>query len=373
MELNALPNTPLRFGRKLLESQFVESLVSPNPIERYVDLVDPLWSRRDVKANVQSVEWQTPRSATLTLKPNGNWQGFEAGQHIGVTVEIDGILTTRFYSPSGSAAGDLKTIELTISAHPQGKVSNYLVDRAKPGMVVGLSPAEGDFVLPASRPRRTLLISGGSGITPVMSMLRTLCDEGHGDPVTFLHYARSPEDAIYDRELEAIADEFPNVSVSRGFTREFGAAPSLQGHLSRKQLKVICPDYAGAATFVCGPTALVESVEAIWKADGLTSQLSTEHFVLPEPVVVAQDATGTITCTGSGKQIANDGRPLLVQAEESGLTPRSGCRMGICHTCICHMEQGSIRNVRTGEVKTVSNEMVQICTNAPVGDVIINL
>ena len=73
------------------------------------------------------------------------------------------------------------TLELTVSTHPEGRVSRHLRDRARPGMIVGLSEAQGEFVLPRARPERVLLISGGSGITPVMAMLRTLCDEGLAD------------------------------------------------------------------------------------------------------------------------------------------------------------------------------------------------
>jgi ferredoxin-NADP reductase len=374
MALGSIPTAPLRLGRRLLDTKFAESLVSPNPIERYVDLIDPLWSRRDVRATVTSIEWQTSRSATITLKPNSNWKGFEAGQHIGVTVEIDGVLTTRFYSPACSAERNTDRIELTVTAHPHGKVSRHLVENARPGMVVGLSPAEGDFVLPTSQPEQILLISGGSGITPVMSMLRTLCERNYDRPVTFVHFARTLEDELYGIELKQIAREHPNVTIVHAFTREpEETRGAFVGHLTRKNLRAICSEFDRAEAFVCGPNALVDAAERIWDKDGIAGRLHTEQFVLPEPVVVADDATGMIVCTGSGAEIENDGRPLLTQAEDAGLTPRAGCRMGICHTCICHVEQGSVRNVRTGEVKTVSNEMVQICVNAPVGDVTINL
>src|SRR3954454_1261133 len=258
MELSSLPGAPLRFGRRLLDTRFAESLVHPNPIERYVGIIDPVWSRRDVRATITSIEWQTARSATITLKPNGNWNGFEAGQHIGVTVSVNGVLTTRYYSPAGSAERGSDLIELTITAHPRGKVSNHLVENARPGMVLGLSPAEGDFVLPPKHPDQVLLISGGSGITPVMSMLRTLCDRKYDKPITFVHFARTHEDELYGIELRDLAAEHPNLKVVQAFTREpaqKGAAFS--GHLTRKNLAAVCPEFAGAETFVCGPTQLV--------------------------------------------------------------------------------------------------------------------
>jgi len=373
MAISSIPATPLRLGKRLLSSQLVETIIAPNGVDRYVELLDPLWSVRDVRASIVAVDRQTPRSATLTLRLNDNWPGFEAGQHVGLTVEIDGVLTTRFYSPASSAARQGDTIELTVTAHPGGRVSEHLFANARPGTVVGISPPEGEFVLPAKRPGNLLLISGGSGITPVMSMLRTLCEEGHEGAVTFVHYARGPEDAIYEADLEALAARHPNVKIVHAYTRAAAPKGSLKGRITKAQLKRICPDYANAQTYVCGPNALIAAAERIWESEGIIDLLHSESFVLPEPAVVAEDATGQINFIKSGIAVDNDGTPLLAQAEAAGLTPRCGCRMGICHTCIAHIDEGAVRDVRTGEVRTVNDEFVQICVNAPVGDVEIEL
>jgi ferredoxin-NADP reductase len=367
MAIDSLLKSPRRLTRELLDSALVESLLTPNPVERYIGMIDPVWSRRDVRAKVVSVERQTPRSVTLSLKPNSNWEGFEPGQHIGLTVEINGVLTTRYYSPAAAASSEV--LELTITGHPEGKVSQHLVENARPGMVVGLSPAEGDFVLPATRPAEILLISGGSGITPVMSMLRTLCSEGHEGHVTFLHFARTADDVIYADELRELGAAGPNVDIVTVHTREGSKRP----HLGRAVLKSACPDYRAAETYVCGPNALVESAEALWARDKNAAKLHTEAFKLPEPTIVAEDATGSVTFTRSGVEVENDGQSLLIQAEQGSLSPRNGCRMGICHTCVCRVESGTVRHVRTGEVKHLNNELVQICVNAPVGEIEIDL
>lgn len=365
-----MPAAPFRLGRRLLGSRFVESLVTPNPVERYVELIDPLWSRRDVRAEVVAVRHQTPRSVTLTLRPNANWRGFEAGQHVGVSVEIDGVLNTRFYSPSCSAHRADGQIEITISEHEGGTVSPHMVSFAKPGMLLRLTPAEGDFVLPEPRPARLLLISGGSGITPVMSMLRTLCDERHVQPVAFLHYVRTKRDQLYAAELKQLAAENPNVSVLTVYTRDAGG--DVKGRFSRKHLTAAGFDDE-TETFVCGPTALIEAVETVWTRSRIKQPLHAEYFVPPAPAVVTGKPTGTIRFAKSGIEVKNNGEALLAQAEAAGLKPKCGCRMGICHTCIVQMESGSLRHVRTGELKTVKDETVQICINAPVGDVEIEL
>lgn len=365
-----MPTAPLRLGRRLLSSQLVESLVTPNPIERYVELVNPLWSRRDVRAEVEEVSHQTARSVTLALRPNANWQGFEAGQHVGVSVEINGVLNTRFYSPAGSAHNDDGRIEITVSEHEGGVVSPYMVEHALPGMVLRLTQAEGDFILPDPRPGHLLLISGGSGITPVISMLRTLCDERHGGHVAFLHYARTKRDRLYAHDLKQLAAGNPNVRVLTVYTR--GDGGDLSGRFSRKHLTE-----AGyrddTETYVCGPASLIEAVERVWARGDFALPLHTERFAPPPPAVVVGKPTGTIRFAKSGIEVKSNGESLLAQAEAAGLNPNHGCRMGICHTCIAHMKSGSVRHMRTGELKTVTDEIVQICINAPVGDVEINL
>lgn len=369
MELSNLITGPTRIGRRLLSLETLETIVSPNGVDRYGELLDPVWSVRDVRAKIESVRRTTPRSVTLSLRPNSNWQGFKAGQHVGVNVEVDGVLHTRFYSPASSALRSDGLIELTVTAHPDGKVSGHLFEHAEVGQVIGLSPAEGDFILPEPRPEKLLLIGGGSGITPVMSMLRTLSDEGYDGEITFVHYARTAKDAIYAAELNT----FAGASVHQVFTRAPRSANALTGHLTRKQLTQIDPDYAAAETFVGGPNSLIEAAAKIWSKDGVRERLHTESFVLPEPVIVAGDATGSVTFSKSGLELENNGTTLLDQAESAGLSPRCGCRMGICHTCIAHVDEGVVRDVRTGEVRTLSNEHVQICVNAPVGDLAIEL
>jgi stearoyl-CoA 9-desaturase NADPH oxidoreductase len=224
--------------------------------------------------------------------------------------------------------------------------------------------------LPARRPARLLLISGGSGITPVMSMLRTLCDENDRRPVTFLHYARTRHDQLYAAELRELAATHGNVSVLTVYTRT--AAGDLKGRFSHAHLTAAGFD-AECETFVCGPTALIEAVEGVWSKRAIKRPLHVEHFAPPAPEIVTERPTGTIRFAKSGIEVKNNGEPLLVQAEAAGLKPNCGCRMGICHTCVVQMHSGSVRQVRTGEIKTVTDEIIQICINAPVGDVEIEL
>jgi ferredoxin-NADP reductase len=341
--------------KKVLRSPVVDLLTGPHGVDRYTELVDQTWTT-DARAKVVGVQRSTPCSVTLVLEPNAAVVGHRAGQHINLTVEIDGRRHTRCYSPANAEGSPL--LELTIGRHHGGLVSEYLHRHARPGMVVGLSAPAGDFVLPQSRPRRIIFISGGSGITPVMSMLRTLVAEGHPGETAFVHYAGTPGEACYRAELAAMP-----VRVLHGYTRSPGG--ELIGHFDADHLRAAMPE--PDAVFVCGPPALVDAVRAV------RGDVSSESFV-PTPFVVPDAPSGgRITFCDSAIESTDDGRPLLEQAEAARLTPKSGCRMGICHTCTRRKHRGAVRNLTTGAVSTADEEDVQICVSVPVGDVEIAL
>jgi len=365
-----LPPPVRRLGRRLLGSGLLEALATPHGVDRYLELVRPSWSLHEARAEVIEVRRQTAGSVTLILRPNENWKGFRTGQFVRLTVEIDGVRQTRCYSPACSAHAPDR-IEITVRAHPEGRVSGFLNREAHAGMVVGLSPADGDFVLPADRPEHLLLISGGSGITPVMSMLRTLCDEGHAGAVTFLHYAPTRDDVVYGSELAGIASRHANVRLVHVYTRDTGGA--LSGHLCREHLGAVAPDPAAAETYVCGPPGLIESARRIWAEDRIEERLHIESFLPPSPAIAGDCAEGSVSFARTGERVSNSGRSLLEQAERAGLSPQFGCRMGICHTCTCRKTAGSVRNLVSGEVSSAEEEDIQICVSVPVGDVELDL
>ncbi len=271
-------SSPRGLGRRLLRSSLLEALAHPHGVDRYVELVRPLLVTREVRAEVTRVHRQTSKSVTLTLCPNQNWQGSRAGQFVTVSAEIGGVRETRPYSPAGSQQAAASVLELSVSTHPEGKVSRYLREHARPGMIVGLTQAQGEFVLPDSRPERVLLIGGGSGITPVIAMLRTLCEERFAGEIGFLNYARSCELALYGAELEQLAAQHERVRVARGFTRE--RESMLAGRFRREHLRAVISDHRRAATFVCGPPALIDSVRTVWAQDRL-AEPAVETFTAP--------------------------------------------------------------------------------------------
>jgi ferredoxin-NADP reductase len=347
--------------RRLLGSQLVDLLVGPHGIDRYLELIRPELTIRDARAEVIDVRRQTDRSVTLTLRPNRAWAGFRAGQFVRVGVEIDGVRRTRTYSPASSEHARDRRFELTVTTHPDGLVSRHLRDHARPGTILHLGDAGGEFVLPARRPERLVLISGGSGITPVLAMLRTLCDERHAGEITFVHYARTAADWLYRPEVETLAARHAGIDARYVATREGG------GHFDPARLG----DLRGAAALVCGPPSLIDAVKDSWP-DGHDAVIA-ETFTPPTVELTGAAAQGTLRFTRTGATAAIGAGTLLEQAEAAGLTPEFGCRMGICHTCTCRKAAGAVRNVLTGAISDEEDEDIQLCVSVPAGDVALEL
>ena len=266
-------------------TQLLELATAPHGVDRFLELVRPTWAADDTRARVVAVDRETPDVVTLTLRPGRGWERGEAGQHVRLGVEIDGRRHTRCFSLSSSAGRTDGLVQVTVKAQVDGVVSRHLVDHARPGTVVALGAPEGDFTLPARRPERLVLISGGSGITPVMAILRTLLDEGATTPVTFLHYARTAADVIYAVELAHLGATHDHLDVHVVLTSE-------AGRFGADHVEALVPDLAAAETYACGPVGLVDSVIAHWDAAGATERLHVERFALATVPPVAGEGGG---------------------------------------------------------------------------------
>jgi ferredoxin-NADP reductase len=359
----------MSIGQSILRSRAVAALTSPHGVDRYLEQVNPMWAAHEVRARVVSVGREVdvaghPPVATITLQPTSTWRGHRAGQHVQLGVEIDGARrTTRVFTVSSpdSRRGDRFTI--TLRANPDGVVSRYLVERATPGTMVHLSQAEGDFVLPDHVPEHVLFISGGSGITPVMSMLRSLQRRTHRGRVTFVHYAQSPDHQIYAAELDEIRRSGHGIDVHL-LHPELGDPALSPAWLGR-----LVPDYRDVPTWACGPAPLIEAVQATYAG---SDALRVEYFKPPRPAA-SGEVGGDVSFSRSGESAPNSGASLLEQAEALGLRPEFGCRMGICFTCTSRKSEGTVRNVLTGEESSLPDEDIRICVSAPVGDCTVEL
>ncbi len=359
--------------RTALASPAVAKITSPHTPDDYLSVLHPMLTVNAVRGKVVSVTAETGSASTVLVKPNRTWQGFKPGQHIEFGVEVEGTRRVRVFSVSSSAMRTDGLISVSVKAHPDGYVSQFLhAGHLKPGTVVFLSPAAGDFTLPRRVPAEILLISGGSGITPVMSMLRTLADQKHRGLVTFLHYARSVEDEMFTAELDELAG-LPFVRMVRVYTREPQTDAKLVGRITLDHLNQLGIEPAKTPTWVCGPAGLIQTVTDLYGQNGAAEQLTAEFFKVPSVDLSAADATGTVSFESSNCHTENSGSTILEQAEAAGLKPQYGCRMGVCNTCAVKKLHGAVRHVISGEVNANTDETIKVCVNVPVGDVAVEL
>jgi stearoyl-CoA 9-desaturase NADPH oxidoreductase len=364
-ERGAVPKVSAARRRAL---ELIRSFTSPLLPDDYLELVNPLWSTRELRGRIERVERETLDSVTVLIKPGWEWPGHRPGQYVRLGIEVDGIHHWRAYSlTSGPGRAD-GCIAITPKLVESGKVSPFLFGRVKPGAIVRLGGVEGTFVLPDPVPERLLFISAGSGITPVISMLRHLSAEGRLRDVVHVHSSRSPESVIFAPELAELQERHPGYRLELRITGR-------SGRLTPELLDRTCPDWHERESFLCGPSGLLETMTAHWSASGLGERLHVEHF---QPDARVGDgergAGGTISFRKSRLQASSDGeQPILLAGEEAGATLPFGCRMGICHSCVGRLCSGQVRDLRTGRVHGQPGELLRTCVNAPEGAVEIDL
>jgi len=375
----------MRAASRRLASGAASLLTTPLRIDDFVELVAPLRSRRQIWGRVDAVRPETADVATLTIRPGRGWQEHRAGQYVGTAVRVAGVWRHRPFSVSSAPGRADGCFEITVKAAAGGRVSRQLVYGLLPGTLMRLDPPAGDFVLPQDVPDRVLFLTAGSGITPVMSMLRHLASRGAMPDVTFLHLARSRADVIFGRELRRLAGRFPRLRLHERYTRA-GCDGPRTGRGQRPTLPELladCPDWSDRSTWACGPPGLLEEAEKLWRDAGAADRLSVERFSLAGCATGAGSSTGsdaategggTVHFTRTGRRAVTDGAtPLLVAGERAGVTMPSGCRMGICRTCVGRLGAGRVRDLRTGAEHGEAGDLVQTCVSVAAGDVDIDL
>ncbi|HET9599345.1 MAG TPA: ferredoxin reductase [Anaeromyxobacteraceae bacterium] len=359
----------LHLPARRIASSLARRLLLDRQARFWLRELDPTWSLEEIRARVVAVIAETPDVKTFVLRPNRAWRGHLAGQYTTVEVEIDGSRVRRCYSIS-SAPGDA-LLTITVKRLPGGRVSGWLHDRVKPGDVLGLAAAAGDFVLLRPTPAKLLMLGGGSGITPMMAMLRDLAARRAMPDVVLVHHARSAGDVIFSAQLHELAARHRGLRVILCLSD--GA--SEPGRFDEEQLLRLVPDLADRETFLCGPPSLMRRVERLWARVGASHRLHSERFTSPDaraPVASSERAV-TVTLTHSGRSFAASSGTLLEQLEREGERPSFGCRMGICRTCRCRKLAGTVENVVTGAVSSEPDEDIQPCISVARSDVELGL
>lgn len=343
-------------------TRVAEVLAAPLLPTDYLDMVAPLRAGAELRARVVAITPETADAATITLRPGRDWAGHRAGQYIRLGIDIDGVRRWRAYSITSPADRTDGLITITVKAMADGLVSRHLVHDARPGTLVMLDQASGDFVLPEALPERLLFVTGGSGITPVMGMLRS--HDLSGTDVVLLHSAPTPADVIFAAELAA---ERPGVRVVVRHTDD-------EGMLSPQMLDDVVPDWRERQAWACGPTPMLDAFEEYFAGHGLTEAMHVERF---RPVLAVTGDGGSVTMLDTARPTASptfevDGATTILDAaEDAGVLMPSGCRMGICMGCVLPLTDGAVRDLRTGIVTETTTDdppvKVQTCISAAAG------
>ncbi len=391
-----------------------ERFTTPHSPGALLGSLNPRWGTRfpDGRARgvISSISPTGSNAALITILPPLAWPEHRPGQFVAIGVEIDGVIETRCFTitsvprsvrkaqahhasgggPSAiserislGASSESRAIEIAVQASDSGLVSKHLVNAARVGDHLLLGHPEGDFTLESVPSGDLLFLTGGSGITPAMAMLRALAAEGVEPPrllggnVVVIHHVRSRDALLFDGELESMAAELPWLRVEVIETRLRDGEPNPEARISMDRLNAHCADWNHRRTFLCGPKALMDDGIDLWADAGAADNMRVEVFQSVHGAVagesLANSAAGSVLFARSGVAVESDGNTVLLElAEQAGLAPKSGCRMGICHTCVTQVHSGNTIDLRNGSIST-AGDRVQICVSCPVDEVTLDL
>lgn len=354
------------FSRAMVNNAELGSYLEP-----FIQQFRPYWSTTGYRARVVKLTPESAEVFTITLKPSRDWPGFEAGQFIELYTEQDGRRLTRCFSISCAPSWFQKdgTITLTIREQHQGRVTPKLRRDLRPGAFIGISKAKGDFTLSQSCAPR-LFIAGGSGITPFRSMIQELSEQPGTQDTTLMYYSGQEGSHLFEQELKALSRTQPHINVQMIATEH-------RGRFSAQELTEFCPDFSKRDIYICGPTGMIQSAIKICREAGAPEhQIHFEYFGAAPIDSTSLDTQGLVVFQKSGTSASNpEGHPqsILTLAEQSGLNPKSGCKMGLCGQCQCTKTSGVVYNTKTGLRSDTGKESIKLCISVPVGDVAVEL
>lgn len=367
---------------------FSQALTQHDTFQSYfqplIQMIVPQWTTDAYRAEVIDIRYESDDMYSLVLKPKSGfidraWPTFQAGQFIELMVEKEGARVLRCFSISSSPAYFEKTglIELSIRIQQQGRLTPWMRQQLKTGSLVNISQAQGGFVLSESasfEPEKYLFIAGGSGITPFRSMLQQLsscassCHEYALD-IHLLYYSRGHQEVLFQQEFEQLA------KVHKGLKLTFIDSNN-DGHISCEQVQTYCRDSSLRTAYICGPGAMITKTQKVLSELGIVKENIYFEYFGAVPIELKNREQGAVLFQASDKVVISEQETmssLLEQAEGAGLNPASGCRIGVCHQCLCKKKSGIVFNTRTQEYSDTGSEEIQLCISVAQGDVVLDL
>lgn len=366
--------------------------IDTRAIDPRIDL--PIWSGRDTPLYVTEIIRDTHDVYTFRLQGDPLCRFvYYPGQFCTLVLDIDGKKVVRSYSISSSPTRPF-ALEITIKRVPGGLVSNWLPDNLHVGDRLEISGPKGRFCLtPGQIPSKLLFLAAGSGITPLMSMTRWLCDLSAGVDVKLLNSVKTPDDLVFHQELEMLGARFRNIEAFATATGEpSGNWSGLTGRLSREMLERTVPDLADRQVYMCGPEGFMAAARSLLEQTGFDlSRLHSESFAPPRSVSEegvhsngasripsafpgSADAV-TIEFAKSGRRITGSRKlALLDLAEAHGVEIDYACRTGSCGACKVRLLSGELRgDTGVGLTQREKQEgFVLSCVASPVGDCVVD-
>lgn len=343
---------------------------------------------QDVTHDVKTFLFEAARPALFQHEP---------GQFVTLALQIDGRSVNRCYTISTSPTRP-HLLGITVKRQPGGLVSNWLHDTMAPGHRISAEGPFGIFTIARHPSAKYLFLSGGSGITPGMSMTRTLYDLGSDADVVFVHSARTPDDIIFRRELETMASTVPTMRVVHVCERDAPREPwgGLRGFLGVEMLKLLAPDLTERVVFCCGPAPYMAAVRRILGDVGFDvrnyheesfsfENLSVREFAARGTTEADPDqdsADTAATATTYSVEFVRSGRTFTCGADENvldaafraGLNPPSSCTQGMCGTCKTTILSGTVDMQHMGGIRPreIAGNKVLICCSKPLSDLAID-
>ncbi|KKC04838.1 ferredoxin reductase [Mycobacterium nebraskense] len=363
-ERGAQPHVP--WGRRLF-LRAVRRLFSPLQPDDYLEMINPLWTTKELRGKVEQVEPQGSEAASVLIRPGYEWPGHKPGQYVRLGVVVDGVYHWRAYSLTSDPTPEDGLVSVTPKRVDGGVVSPYLVQKIQPGDLVRLGEIEGVFTLPEPLPPKLLFISAGSGITPIISMLRSLDHRDELGDVVVIHSARTRDQVMFLSALEDLDHRHERMRLELRLTSE-------RGRLEPSDLDEVCPDWREREAFCSGPGDMLDALIEHWENNGDRDRLHFERFQ-PKIGGDANAGEGGVVCfLDSDEEVECDGSTSILETgEQAGLNLAYGCRIGICHTCVGTLKSGKLRDLRSGDVIEPTGQDVRICINTAEGDVELEL
>lgn len=360
------------------------------------------WTKGELSVRCMRIVDETTDVKTFTFAAEPPVQfDYKPGQFVTLELEIDGEEVSRSYSISSTPSRP-HTLEITVKRvaaptdlphAPGGLVSNWLHDHLNVGSQIKLNGPFGKFTCLPNLPPKMLLISAGSGITPMMSMSRWIADRVANSDVVFFHCTRTPGDIIFRQELELMTTRLANFRLAISTTQaKLGQSwLGLTGRLTAAMLQTIAPDWKERTVYVCGPDGFMQGTKSL--LEGLNFPMQNyyeESFGAPKkqmdvaapvastPVVSTSASvsdTVKVIFAQSGKEVAADGSASILElAEQAGVKIRSSCRQGVCGACKKRKLSGEVKYESEPDALDQSEQdagYILACIAAPQGQVAI--